>query len=175
MRKTAFTFFELLVVIGLLAVFYALLIPKMTWNNKDKKSDVLLHLKKDLFSQFSFEESLKLVCIQEELQCFVIVDGNIKERESYTALFQTAPDVYTYEKDAELMNFANIEFETMQSEEVIFEFNINQDKKSDEMILHSNDVFYVYDNLNHKATVFEDLNSVQEMFDDKINEIKDAF
>ena len=49
-----------------------------------------------------------MVCIDENLVCYIKVDDKINPELKLENLFQTKPDIYEYTKDQELLSFNSI-------------------------------------------------------------------
>ena len=175
MNQRAFSFFELLIVISLIGILYALFLSKISINTKPKNQDILKLLKSDLLKKFAYEKQLKLVCLLENLECYVVIDSKLNKQNPYEKLFSVVPEIYSYEKEPKLKSYSNIEIENMNSEEVIFEFIINSDRKINEQVIKVDEMIYLYDNMHVEPRLFKTLDEITLLFEDKISEVKDAF
>lgn len=176
MKKNAFTFFELLIVIVLILGVYSLFFTNFNKKVGIEKSEItLVNLKTNLVDNFQFSNTLRLSCIEEGDICYVFVDENISKDNMIQGLFKTKPDVYKYMNTLDRLEFKKIRFENLEEYEVCFEYKINKDRKSNEMIVSYDDKVYVYNAINDKPLILKYLNEVSDIFDKRIQEVKDAF
>ena len=177
MKKVkAFTFLELLIVLVLVLSVYALLFTNFDFMSDKKKTVLSLkNLKVQLLEAYKFKKTLKLVCIEEGVECFVFLDGKITKKNKIEDLFKSEPEVYEYSSSLTRMDFKPVRFENQEEYSVSFEYNINQDKKSDEMIVDIEEKVFVFTAINDKATVLQSINDIPDMFEEKVTEVKDAF
>ena len=106
--------------------------------------------------------------------CYIFVDG-VQEEKSIENLFSHKPTVYIYDKALDTVEFADLEFEKLESYEVCFEYSIDKYQKSKDMIVEVEDKVYIFNSIDRKPTVIEYLSDVSIYFEDKQEEVKDAF
>jgi len=58
---------------------------------------------------------------------------------------------------------------------IVFEFHCKKNKICDEYIVHADDAITIFSNLQKKPVKLKYLNDVDQYFEDKIQEVKDAF
>jgi hypothetical protein len=130
---------------------------------------------KQTLKKFNFEEKISLKCIyNDDVDCLVLIDGII-QKEKITKLFKECPDVYEYSKDQTMLEFADINLENMETLPVCFEFDLNKDGSSSQLIVDTKDEVYIYDNISSKPKEIKYMNDIALYFDDKNSEVKDAF
>lgn len=174
MIKKAFTLFEIVIVVILISVFYLFAISSFSNNSTLTQQKVqLLNLKEELLKK-GFEEKITIKCIADEYSCFVFIDGE-KQDEMLDPLFEKKPIIYKYEKNPESIEFSDYEAEQLDRYEIVFEFSCKKNKKCDEYIIETENMVYAIHNLALKPHTFEYMNDINEMFEAKIREVRDAF
>lgn len=172
----AFTLLELLIVLVLVLSVYALLFSNFDFmRNKNKISFNLENLKVQLLQQYPFNETLQLVCIEDAIDCFVFLDGKINKENKVGALFKNKPEIYEYSSSLIRTDFKPIRFENQEEYSVSFEYNINKDRKSDEMIVDVDEKVYLFTAIKDKTIILPTINDVPDFFDKQVSEVKDAF
>lgn len=147
--------------------------------NKEQNTSVnniinLNTLKADLIKNYSFEETLRLVCIHRDMQCFVLID-NVNKKNNPIKLFDKIPEVYDYSLDFQNKKMNEFVFENEDVEEIFFDFFIDRDFKIEEMILFYKDKYYVYNAFNLHAVITKEKEEILNMFEDRLERIKNAF
>lgn len=174
--KKAFSIIELIISIALIALMFGLYISKENIIPNFKGKEIRLEtLKMDLISAFPFEKSLRLVCTNKDLQCFVVVDGIIKRDTPIKDLFEEMPTVYKYNPNFEIKYFNPLELDQYTVADVFFDFMIDEDHKTNDMVLFYKNKYYIYNALHLDAKVVEAQEDITAMFDERLEEIKDAF
>lgn len=174
--KKAFSLIELIISIVLIALMFGLYIAKgHVAPNFSEKQIELKTLKIDLIKAFPFEKSLRLVCTNKDMECFVLVDGIIKKDNQIKFFFEEIPVVYHYNSNFEVKYFPQIEFEENEVEEVFFDFTINEDYKINDMILFYKNKYYIYNAIDSSAIVVKTQDEINTIFEERLEEIKDAF
>jgi len=146
------------------------------FNIKQKKLDTvtLTNLKQTLKS-FEFEDTISLQCIDnKDIDCLLVIDNELQE-ERIKGLFKECPDVYEYSKDQIKIEFASFEIKHLEELPICFKFTLDKFDDSSSMIVETNQKVFIYDNISLKPKVIKYLNDISIYFDDKINEVKDAF
>ncbi len=172
--KRAFSLFELIIVILLLGVIYTIFLPKLDFSQKTTDNLTLSNIKEYLLT-FDYNKSLALKCIDSTYECYVSVDGKIKEDILITGLFKQRPDVYSYDKEQNRLEFSRMELDTFEEHEVIFELKFNSNRKSKDLIVETSSSVFVFNALYLKPIKYEYLNDVQDGFENLVTEVKNAF
>ena len=146
--KKAFTLIELIIVIILISISYYLIFSNSNFKIENEKSSVtLLNIKKYLRDNFEFEDEISLICINENFLCYIKTDGINNEEVKRENLFQNKPDVYKYQKKEQIIDYKSIDIDNI-SQDVIFELKINNDYKSNNIVV---------DTLNEKVYLFNSI------------------
>lgn len=173
--KKAFSLIELLISIFLISLMYGLYFYE---NKKEIKFNAntikLATLKEDLLRSYPFKNTLRVVCLKRDIQCFVIIDNNKKKNRPIN-LFDEVPDVYEYGFEFNLKMSTEIIFDNDEFEEVFFDFSINKDFKTNEMIIFYKDFFYIYNSFNFQILIIKEREEVVEMFQNRYAKVKNAF
>lgn len=172
--KKSFTLLELIIVIVLISIVYYFTIQNL--NFKPKKLDALtINNLQEYLSKIEFDDTIRLDCIDsDDMQCLLFVDENLQKTEKIS-LFKECPVVYEYSKQLKTLEFRDIELKNMESYRVCFSFEMTKNKKSSQFIVQTNQKIYVFNNINNKPIILKDVSGVYDYFEDKINEVKDAF
>jgi len=169
----AFTLFELLIVISLISVFYFFVVSNINIKKQTYDNLKLETLKTFMLSQ-DFEENAVLKCIEDGKKCLLFTDN--KQTDIVVEdLFESRPEVYKYSDALDRIFFQDLELEELETYEVCFEYKVNRDGKSDEMIVDTGDNVFIFNAIKNKAEVIKYLNDIPNYFDEKIQEVKDAF
>lgn len=174
MLKKSFTLFELIISILLISIVYIFAINSFPKFVENKNTDTSIeNLKEDLFS-FEFEDTVSIKCIEDDLQCFVFLDDVI-QKQKLNAFFDTNPTVYEYNNKLNIVEFEPLELEQLQSYNIVFEFTCKKNGKCDEYIIETDNKVYIFSNLNNKVDTIKYISDIDQYFDKKIQEVKDAF
>ena len=128
-----------------------------------------------MLENFEFNDELSFVCIEENYECFFKIDGKIDESSGIKNFFKDKPLVYEYNKELNSIEFAQIELNNTK-QDIIFEFKINDDYKTNEFILDSyNDKVYIFNSIFKEPKIYSSLNEVKDDFEKNELEVKNAF
>lgn len=179
MSKKAFTLIEIVVSIVLVSILYMFAMNSFPKKNqkRDDKSISLETLKEDLL-KFDFKRSITLKCIEDDLSCFVFLDGSKEPLEKKIPPFLSAkPTVYKYNRAREKVEFPDLELGDIDYYHIVFEYHCKKNAICDEYIVQNseNEKVYIFSNLQKKPVQLKYLNDVDQYFEDKIQEVKDAF
>ncbi len=177
--KKAFTLFELIIVVILISIIYYFALSNL--NLKQNKLDMvtLMNLKQTL-NGFEFNDEIALKCIDsmqdlEYLECLVIIDGEI-QKEKIEQLFKGCPQSYEYSREQKLLEFSDIKLdEFSNSLDICFEFIVNKNGDSSQMVVDMNDEVFIFDNISQKPHKIKYINDLEIYFDNKDSKVKDAF
>ncbi len=173
--KKGFTLIELIIVIVLISTTYLLVFSNNSF--KVKKSEIKLdfyNLKEYLLSNFEFKNELKLSCIEEDLMCYIIVDGKANENLKIQKLLKKVPEVYKYNADRVKVDFGELKVNYMNYK-VIFELKIDRDYKTNEFIVDTQDNIFVFNSILAKPMLYKSLDESMEVFNINKIKVKDAF
>ncbi len=172
--KKAFTLIELIIVIVLVSIIYYMTLSNFSMKQKNMDATTLTNLKQTLL-KLNFEDKVSLKCINDEkIDCLVFIDGK-KQDEKITELFKSCPDVYKYSKQQEKIEFNDLELEQLERFEICFEFEVYKDGHSSQLIVDTHDGVFIYDNISKEPKKIKYINDIDLYFDEKIDEVKDAF
>ena len=174
--KKSFTLIELVIVIILISITYYLVFSTSSFSIKNDKNKVSLeNIKEYLLTNFDYEDKLELICIENELKCYVRIDNEIKNDLIIENLFKVKPEVYEYNKELNVIDYETVAINDI-SEDIIFIFSLDNDYKANEFILDTfEDKIYVFNSIYNDVKLFTSLSEVTESFDQKQIEVQDAF
>lgn len=174
--KKAFSLFELLIsIVLILVVYYFVLSNTKTDKTLVSNTYQLENLKKQL-SNINFEKQLEVLCIDNELECFLIKDNNLESYTKIDPLFKSIPKVYKYNKNLEQISYSRIDLKDMLSANVIFRYKINKYNKSQDIIIETKDSgVYIFNSIYNNPIKIQYLNEVYDYFTKNEKRLKDAF
>jgi prepilin-type N-terminal cleavage/methylation domain-containing protein len=141
LKKGAFTLIELMVVIVIMGVIYTLGITSFPQRDEEEKHLTLLTLKEYL-QGLEFQESAKLLCLDECTSCKILIDG-----ESNTTIESFIDDsikVYRYDYlsgPMEVMKDVYFNVENIQ-EDVCFSYKVDKQGIGDQVLVEYKDEVY---------------------------------
>lgn len=175
MKKRSFTLFEIIISIILISVLYFFAINTFVKSNTNGQKNINLNSLKEKLLDIDYDDSISLKCVRDELQCFLFIDGLLQE-EVIKNLFLQIPSVYEYNKNREKIEYGYLDLpDELGSYEIVFDYSCNRYKKCSEQIVELNTSAYIFNDIHMKPILVEDLYSVDEYFESKQEEVKDAF
>ncbi|WP_072682465.1 type II secretion system protein [Arcobacter sp. LA11] len=173
--KKSFTLIELVIVILLISIVSYLVFSSFNIKKEKEYKVSLENVKEFMLKKFSYENTLSLVCIEEETKdCYIFIDENINKDIKIKNLFTQIPEVYNYNKDLNSYDFTKIRLDDIEYEP-FFELKINSDKKHKDIIVDTLDErVYLFSSILKNAKVFENTNEIVDKFSENEIEVKDA-
>lgn len=174
--KNAFTLVELIIVVLLLfTTMYFFVFSNSNFDVKKRDNIFSLDSLKENLLKIDFNENISLVCIEDNFDCFIEIDGKIKKDTKITNVFNTKPEVYEFNANQIQVDFVAIKIDDIDYD-VVFKYEINRDFKVKELILDTlEDKVYVYNSIYNKAKVYESISDAFEVFEKNKLEVRDAF
>ncbi len=174
--KKAFTLIEMIIVVITMFTVYYLVFTNNSFGIKEEKKEInLLNLREFLLSNFIFKKELSFICIEDSFSCFIKIDGELNKDFKIDNFFKAKPKVYEYSKYLIEKNFYNLRIDNF-TYDVIFEFRIDDDYKTNDFILDtliSN--VYVFNSIFSKPIEYKTIEDILDDFEKKQNEVRDAF
>lgn len=174
--KKAFTLIEMIIVVIIMFTVYYLVFTNNSFGIKEEKKEInLLNLREFLLSNFIFKKELSFICIEDSFSCFIKIDGELNKDFKIDNFFKAKPKVYEYSKYLIEKNFYNLRIDNF-TYDVIFEFRIDDDYKTNDFILDtliSN--VYVFNSIFSKPIEYKTIEDILGDFEKKQNEVMDAF
>lgn len=165
MFKKSFTLIELIIVTTLIFIIYYFTLSNLNVQ-QDKADKITLINLKQMLASFDFEEKINLRCIDiENIDCLLLIDDIIQD-EKIVGLFEKCPDVYEYSRDQ-----IRLEFEPP----ICFEFELRNNGHSSQIMVDLDDKVLIYDNISLKPKILKSMDDIADFFDNKIDEVRDAF
>jgi len=173
--KRSFTLFELIIAMILISLLYYFAINSFENKNFKTSSSVSLYnLKNTLLNNYSFEKSIEIQCIDDDLSCFLFIDGKL-QKTKINSLFNTKPIVYTYTPSLEKVNFKTLELEEMEDYDIVFKYKCQNTMQCDEYIVEANNKIFLFNDIYKYPKELKSTNDVDEYFEKLQREVKDAF
>lgn len=174
--KKGFTLIELIVVILLITVTYFLIFTNSSF--KIKKDEIKLsldNLQEVLIKDFQFEKDISFLCIEENFECFIKIDGVLNQKPIAKNFFKNKPSVYEYSKEQKILEFRQVNINN-SNQNIIFELKVDSDYKINEFILDTDEEkVYVFNSIFKEPKIFISLNEVLDQFENNELEVRDAF
>lgn len=161
--RRGFTFFELMIVVVIIGIVYALLIQNFVFTKTENSSISLSNIPTYLRKNYAKDKDLvTLRCMDSCSVCKVYIDG--KESNETGNLFDkyTDPNIYEYiNGNLERKEFLDFYID-YKSVSVCFEYNIYPNKSSDKLVLEYKNKVYMYDNFSEKTKLFDSINDAND-------------
>ena len=133
----------------------------------------LLNLKQRLIDK-EYSNNITIKCIDDSFDCLVFID-NVLQKDRIEGLFKNKPTVYKYNSNLDKIDFVDLELEQLQRYEIVFEYSCNAKSKCSELIVQTDKTSYIFNDTKNKPIIIEDISDVEEYFNNRISEVKDAF
>jgi prepilin-type N-terminal cleavage/methylation domain-containing protein len=172
--KKGFTLVEIIIVIILISILYLFAINKFDNISTIKSTKVSLNNLKETLLSYNFDSKIEIKCINDDLSCMMFIDDQIQDIK-IESLFESMPSVYTYNKNPDRIEFLDLDLEQLQRYTIIFEYSCTSDQRCSEIIVETNEKTYIFNNMNRYPVSVEYFNDINDYFEKKITEVKDAF
>lgn len=134
----------------------------------------LMNLKQTL-KNMNFENKIEIKCIDsKDVECLIFKDDIPQEKKVY-GLFQECPTIYKYSRELKVLEFEDVQLEELERYPICFEFKLNKDERSSQMIVDTQDNVYIFDNISQVPKTIKFINDIDIYFDEKVDEVKNAF
>jgi len=166
----SFTLIEILIVVFIISISYALVFSKIGLLIKDSIS--LVDIKKNLTS-YNYKNTISLISLSNSHKCIIYKDGQFF-KELKSSLFKEEPEVYKISSNSQIVQK---ELGVIKINDFIYDIEFEYLIKSDnleELIVKYQDKVYMYDSISDKATIFTSLSEVEEYIETKKNLLKEA-
>lgn len=174
MKNKAFTLFELIVVVILISIVYYITFSNLNVKQNKLNTITPTNIKQKLL-EYDFDSKIAIKCLNNEnIDCLLIIDNSI-QKEKIENLFKSCPNIYEYSKDIIQIDYEDLELDQLNSAEVCFEFEVSKNQKSSQIIVETSNDVYIYDNISLKPNKLKFINDVSFYFEEKENEVRDAF
>lgn len=174
--KNAFTLVELIIVVLLLfTTMYFFVFSNSNFDVEKRDNIFSLDSLKENLLKINFNKNISFVCIEDNFDCFIEVDGKIKKDTKIKNIFNIKPEVYEFNTNQIQIDFEPVKIDDIDYD-VVFRYEINSDFKGKELILDTlEDKVYVYNSMYKKAKIYESINDAFEVFEKNKLEVRDAF
>ncbi|AXH12185.1 pilus assembly FimT family protein [Halarcobacter bivalviorum] len=174
--KKSFTLIELMIVILLISLVYALSISSFKMEKKKEFNLDIYNIKDFLIKNFEYTKNLSFVCTKEQnLPCYVFIDEKLVENLKIENFFSQEVRVYNYDKLLSDYEFKTVSINNSEYQP-FFELTFNKDFKHKNMIVEtSNSKIFLLSSLSNEVKVFNSTNEILDRFNDLEIEVKDAF
>jgi len=174
LKNKAFTLFELIVVVILISIVYYITFSNLNVKQNKLNTITPTNIKQKLL-EYDFDSKIAIKCLNNEnIDCLLIIDNSI-QKEKIENLFKSCPNIYEYSKDIIQIDYEDLELDQLNSAEVCFEFEVSKNQKSSQIIVETSNDVYIYDNISLKPNKLKFINDVSFYFEEKENEVRDAF
>ncbi len=174
--KNAFTLIEMMVVLILIITVSFISVASFQ-TKKDKQINVnITNIKKYLLDNFSYNNNLSFICLDEDdFPCYIFVDNKLEKDIKIENFFEQKPVVYNYNRQLSDFEFKEYKIDNINYKP-IFELNFNKDLKNENIVVDTNDSkVYLITSITNKIEIFNSTNEILDRFNDLEVEVKDAF
>lgn len=141
----AFTLFELLLVVVLIAVLYGVFVHKLSTPKTAQDANLNLKTLKPFLQTIPFEHKVELLCFEPDCSCHLYIDGKPVEQEAIK-LFKTSPK--TYRKNSfgqyQLHEYLAVKDEKGRFKTVCFGYNLYPNGSGSSYIVEADERFYYF-------------------------------
>ena len=157
--RSAFSLVELLIVVLIIGIVYTLAVGSLQSLKDDKEKPTLLNLKNYL-SSFSYENSVKLMCLDKCNDCSIYVDGELDEKSSdeFDNFLDSSVETYRYDFNLGMINLKNKIYYNSEDteEEICFSYEVDKKGIGEQVLVkHKGFVYdftqYFTDTLRYKS------------------------
>ena len=174
--KRAFTLFELLIAMILVSLLYYFAISSFEKKSFNLNSGVSLkNLKYSLLHNYDFEDSISIQCIEDDLSCFLFIDGALQKKTKLDSLFKDKPTIYNYSPSLETIEFKDLELEELESYHIVFKYRCIKSGKCSEYIVQTSKKVFLFNDIYTYPKELNSINDLDEYFEKLKREVKDAF
>ena len=162
--KSSFTLFELLIVILIISIIYAIFVQRLSSKEQLLKSKGIEAIG-ELLERYDFNKSVSLRCTDKCKKCYIFVDGN--KTKEIDSPFTSEPKVYDFDIHGILsqLKFTPIFDENNNPQEVCFAYFRYPNKSASSYIVEYQDEFYIFYPLLHPPLKVTTIQEAQDRFD----------
>jgi prepilin-type N-terminal cleavage/methylation domain-containing protein len=165
-NSKAFTLFELLIVVVLIAILYGIFVHKLT-RPPEKKTEqlTLVNLKKFLMD-IPFKKKIEVVCLEPCKECNIYIDGKKSKSDSFS-LFKKNPNIYFPDKFGQLntIRFVPKLDKKGSINNVCFKFSLFNNKSSSHFAVEDDGKYYLFDPYMRDVEITKSYSDVSKFFD----------
>mgnify|MGYP000232166576 CR=1 FL=1 len=156
-------------------MYYFVLSNNFIGQKQDTHKITLKNLKSYLLT-FEFEDEIKIKWLNSDnFECYVFMYKEIIKDLVVTNLFKEEPEVYDYTVEQNRIEFNDLKLNTFEEFNVIFEYGIDSDMKSDDLVVDIDEKIYVFNSIYNNPIEYKYLHEVLDDFENRITEVRDAF
>ena len=179
-RKKTFTLFEIIISIILVSIIYSFAINSFSTKKKIKSDDVTIFNLKEKLLKYGKEnemgDNITIKCIRDDFSCYLFIDDDkIPLEDKIKPFFLDTPTIYKYNKELEKIDFLDLELEQLERYEVIFKYSCKKNKKCSEFIVETENMIYIFNDIKKKPDTIKYISDIDDYFELKVEEVKDAF
>jgi prepilin-type N-terminal cleavage/methylation domain-containing protein len=166
-NKRAFTLFELLLVVVLIAVIYGIFVHKLSRTSETANLDKLSlsNLKKEL-SNLPFYDKAELICLEPCESCEIYLDDKPIKQE-VISLFKVSPNVYKNNRFGQMehVRFMPIAIKENELRDVCFRYTLYRNGSGSHIAVEHNSKYYLFDPVKYSVQVTSSISDVERFFD----------
>lgn len=138
MNKRAFTLIELLIVVLIIGIVYTLAVSNIQSLKDDKVKPSLLNLKNYLIS-LSYNDSVKLMCLDKCNDCSIYIDGKLNKKHStgFDDFLDSSVETYRYDFNLGMINLKKKIYYNLKDieKEICFSYKVDKKWVGDQVIV----------------------------------------
>ncbi len=162
----AFTLFELLLVITLIAVLYGVFVHKLSRPSTSKVGSLSLTTLKPFMLELPFKKKAELICMEPCQECHIYLDGKPATEEAIK-LFKDTPKVYVPDRFGQMrtIDFLPMINTDQTLDNVCFKYEVFNNKSSSYYVVESQKKYYLFDPYMNPVRVTESFSEATAFFD----------
>jgi prepilin-type N-terminal cleavage/methylation domain-containing protein len=166
LNSKAFTLFELLIVVLLIAILYGVFVHKLSRPKQADLDKLTLTNMKSFLSDLPFKNRAEVICLEPCKECFVYLDGKKTILEP-VQLFKSTPKVYFPDNFGQVrtISFLPILDKNSAINDVCFKFSLFSNKSSSHFVIEDDKKYYLFDPYMNPVKVTNSFSDVTAFFD----------
>jgi len=162
--KSSFTLFELLIVILIISIIYAIFVQKLS-NKESVVKSKGIEAVGELLEGFEFNSSADIICTDSCKECAIYIDG--KKVKEIPSPFEKEPKIYDFDIHGLLsrVTFTPLFDENDNPKEVCFKYSLYPNRSKSSYIMEYKDKYYVFFAYLHPVEKTESIQKAQELYD----------
>ena len=169
--KKAFSLIELLIVILIIGVVYTLSIGNLQKMGDDSNDKLTLENLKEYLQGFDHDRSVKLLCLDDCLECNIFVDG--KKVKGIDSFLDSSVKIYRYEFYAGIHEKSQEVYFTTEDveEDVCFSYAVDKKGVGNQVIVEFKNRVYDFSTYLSSTPIYNSLDEAQEAKESLFREV----
>ncbi len=165
LSSKGFTLFELIIVIIIIGIIYALFVNNLRSKEQQVENITLLTMKQALLQQ-SFTHKSEIICFEPCKECYIYNDDK-RSKEAAFSLFNAPPKVYKEDTFGQLREYHFLALQDAEErlQNVCFRFTLFNNKSSSYYLVEADTKFYLFHPYMRDIDVVSTLSDAKKLLD----------